>query len=96
LTLCLGALVLKPSLLTLRLSPYKELSYALNVPEAEVVSSRWNAYSRVDLVESPSIRSLPGLSYRYAGPPPRQRGLTIDGGDLSGVVVGLEELGFAV
>jgi hypothetical protein len=91
---CLAALALRPSYLTVRLSPYKDLSYALNVPGAEVLSRRWNAYSRVDLVDSPSIRSVPGLSYRYAGLPPRQRGLTVDGGDLSGVVVELEDLGF--
>ena len=58
----LGIVILQPSYLDLRLSPYKDLSYALNVPGAEVLSQRWNAFSRVDLVESPAIRSLPGLS----------------------------------
>jgi len=85
----------QPSWLTLRLSPYKDLSYALNVPGAQVVWRRWNAFSRVDLVESPAIRSLPGLSYRYPGLPPRQHGLTVDGGDLSGVIVDLDDLDFA-
>jgi hypothetical protein len=92
---CLAALILQPSYLTLHLSPYKDLSYALNVPEAKVLTRRWNAFSRVDLVESPAIRSLPGLSYRYPGLPPPQHGLTVDGGDLSGVVVDLDDLGFA-
>jgi hypothetical protein len=46
-------------------------------------------------VDSPSIRSLPGLSYRYPGLPPRQRGLTVDGSDLSGVVADLEDVDFA-
>jgi hypothetical protein len=90
----LALLVLHPSFLNVRLSPYKDLSYALNVPGAEVLSRQWNAYSRVDLVESPAIRSLPGLSYRYPGLPPRQRGLTVDGSDLSGVIVDQENLGF--
>lgn len=95
LILCLAVLYLRPSGLTLRLSPYKDLSYALNVPGAEVLSRRWNAFSRVDLVGSSAIRSLPGLSYRYPGLPPRQHGLTVDGGDLSGVVTDLDDLGFA-
>jgi hypothetical protein len=60
-----------------------------------VLTRRWNPFSRVDLVDSPAIRSLPGLSYRYPGLPPRQRGLTVDGGDLSGVVVDLGDLEFA-
>lgn len=93
---CLSVvLVVRPSFLNIRLSPYKDLSYALNVPGAEVVSRRWNAFSRVDLVASPAIRTLPGLSYRYPGLPPRQRGLTVDGGDLSGVIVDLNDSGFA-
>jgi hypothetical protein len=88
------ALALQPPYLAVQLSPYKDLSYALNVPGAEVLSRRWNAYSRVDLVESPAIRSLPGLSYRYSGLPPRQRGLTVDGSDLSGVVVNPGDMDF--
>jgi len=70
----------------LRLSPYKGLSYALQIPEARVVYSAWNGFSRVDLVESPAIRSLPGLSYRFLSSPPPQRGLFVDGDDLSPVL----------
>ncbi len=101
---CTGGLIQRPAFLTLRLSPYKDLSYALNAPGAEVVSQRWNAFSRVDVVQSTTIRSLPGLSYRYPGLPPRQHGLTVDGSDLSGVVTdpsgrasgqSLDGLGFA-
>jgi len=70
----------------LRLSPYKGLSYALQIPEARIVYSAWNGFSRVDLVESPAIRSLPGLSYRFLSNPPPQRGLFVDGDDLSPVL----------
>ena len=73
--------------LVLRLSPYKSLSYALQTPGAQVVSSRWNAFSRVDRVRSPSIRSLPGLSYRYLELPPTQDGLLVDGDELSPVLL---------
>ncbi len=70
----------------LRLSPYKGLSYALQYPGAEVIYRRWNAFSRVDVVRSPGIRSLPGLSYRFLQAPPPQDGLLLDGDDLSPIV----------
>ena len=88
------SLIVRPRPLSIHLSPYKELSYTLNVSGAKVISSRWNAFSRVDLVSSPSVRSLPGLSYRFAGELPPQHGLTIDGGDLTGVVTDLSKSGF--
>ncbi|MCD6285362.1 MAG: hypothetical protein J7M39_05555 [Anaerolineae bacterium] len=75
-----------PAGLEPRLSPYKGLSYALQIPEARIVTSAWNGFSRVDLVESPAIRSLPGLSYRFLSSPPPQRGLFVDGDELSPVL----------
>lgn len=41
--------------LDLRLSPYKDLSYALQYPGARVIFNRWNAYSRIDVVNSPRL-----------------------------------------
>lgn len=79
-------LVVRPAWLQLRLSPYKALNYALQYPGAEVVFRAWNSFSRVDLVESGGIRSLPGLSYRYQTAPPPQQGLFIDGDDPSPVL----------
>ncbi len=75
--------------LDLRISPYKSLSYALQSPGAEVISRRWNAFSRVDVVRSSGIHSVPGLSYRYLQPLPAMDGLLVDGDDLS-PVPGLE------
>lgn len=72
-----------PEVLDLRLSPYKSLSLVSTFPDTEVVSTRWSAASRVDHVRSSSIRSLPGLSYAYAGQVPAQEGITFDGDDLS-------------
>jgi hypothetical protein len=72
-----------PSFLEIRLSPYKSLSQVLRPPGAERVWTRWDAASRVDLVQSPSIRSFPGMSYAYLGELPRQDGLTFDGDALS-------------
>jgi len=75
--------VCQPSFLEVRLSPYKGLSQALLYPEAKVVFSRWNAFSRVDVVESGGIKSAPGLSLAYPGPLPPQLGLFTDGDNLS-------------
>lgn len=72
--------------LTLRLSPYKGLSYALQYPGAQVLYRRWNAFSRVDVVRSGGIHSLPGLSYQNTQPLPTQDGLFVDGDDLSVVL----------
>jgi len=82
----LGWLALgRPDFLDVRLSPYKGLSQALRYPGARVIFSDWNGFSRVDLLESPGIRQLPGLSYTYTGMPPSQLGLAVDGDDLSPV-----------
>ncbi|MBE9472078.1 MAG: hypothetical protein IMY75_08250 [Chloroflexi bacterium] len=72
-----------PSFLEIRLSPYKSLSYALLYPDAELIFRRWNGFSRVDVVSSTSIRSLPGRGFVCPGQPPSQLGLTVDGDDLS-------------
>jgi hypothetical protein len=79
----------------LRLSPYKSLSYTLQYPGARLISQRWNAISRVDVVRSPGIRSLPGLSYRYLEAPPGEDGLLVDGDELSPVLLPGYETGFA-
>ncbi len=80
----LGALAVRaPAALDVRLSPYKPLSYVLRYPGAHVAYQRWNAYSRLDVVESQGIHSAPGLSLRYTGLPPEQWALALDGGDLS-------------
>jgi hypothetical protein len=72
-----------PDRFELRLSPYKDLSAALRYPGAQIISTQWNAASRVDHVRSEGIRSLPGLSFTYRGDPPRQDALTFDGDDLA-------------
>jgi len=82
----IALLLARPAALDVRLSPYKSLSYALQFPGAQVVSQQWNGFSRVDVVESAGIRSLPGLSYRYMAAPPPQRGLLVDGDDLNPIL----------
>ena len=70
----------------LHISPYKSLSYALQFPGSQVTYSQWNAFSRLDMVESPGIHSVPGLSYRYLEPLPQLDGLLVDGDDLNPVI----------
>jgi hypothetical protein len=84
LILILAALYL-PAFLEIRLSPYKNLSYALLYPDAELIFRRWNGFSRVDVARSKSIHSLPGRGFLCSSQPPPQLGLTVDGDDLSPV-----------
>ena len=88
LTLCLAGMglllgLLRPSWLDAHLSPYKSLSQALRASDARLSFRRWNAYSRVDVVESAQIHSAPGLSLKYKGQLPPQYALTLDGDNLS-------------
>jgi hypothetical protein len=82
--LLVGALMV-PEPLAMNLSPYKGLASALRYPGAHVVETIWERGTRIDLIRSEGIRSLPGLSLTYTGPPPEQDGLTFDGDDLSPV-----------
>ena len=78
----------------LRLSPYKSLSYALQYPDSEIISQEWNSYSRIDIVSSSSLRSLPGISFQYFQPPPPENGLFIDGDHLNPIVIEGSNLDF--
>lgn len=72
-----------PPILEIRISPYKALSNSLRYPGARIAYRGWNAFSRVDVVESEGIRSAPGLSYVYAGGIPAQKGVFTDGDNPS-------------
>jgi spermidine synthase len=72
-----------PALADIRLTPYQSLSQALLYPGSRIAHQKWNAFSRVDVIESQGVRSAPGLSMAYPGGPPPQVGLTVDGQNLS-------------
>ena len=92
----LSVAVAVPEPLEMNISPYKDLSGALRFPDAEVVTTVWERGTRIDLIRSDGIRSLPGLSFTYRGLPPTQDGVTFDGDDLSPVPrVAPEEADFA-
>lgn len=72
-----------PTLFEVRLTPYKALAQAQLYPGSDIIFSRWNAFSRVDVIQSEGIRSAPGLSFAYTDPLPPQLGLTVDGDNLT-------------
>jgi hypothetical protein len=77
--------LLAPSWLSFRISPYKALPVALKFPQAKHILTKWNAVSRVDILESTAIRYAPGLSLLYDKTLPPQFGLSIDGEELSAI-----------
>ena len=91
-----GLIVLSPAWLEIQLSEYKSLSHRERFPDAQVVFRQWNAYSRVDVLESGGIHAAPGLSLGYFGSLPPQRGLFVDGDGLSGIIDYTEAEGEAV
>jgi len=63
-------------------SPYRRLSQIRLDPAAQVLATRQDSRSRLDIVTSPTIRSAPGLSLAYTDPLPPQVGLVIDADEL--------------
>jgi spermidine synthase len=84
---CASLFLLPPTVTEIRLTPYQALSQVLLYPDSRIVSQVWNAFSRVDVVESQAIRSAPGLSMAFPGRIPRQLGLVVDGQNLSPVTL---------
>lgn len=80
---CALLFLFPPAFADIRLTPYQSLSQALLYPGSRIAFQKWNAFSRVDVIESQGIRSAPGLSMAYPGSPPPQAGLTVDGQNLS-------------
>jgi len=74
-----GVMVAAPGALAIRPSPYKALSMFRQNPDATLAEPRYNAYSRLDIVRSPTIHSAPGLSMTYLGDLPPEIGLLLDG-----------------
>lgn len=77
------AFLLNQPFLQISISPYKSLNLALRYPDARILHTEWNSFSRVDVVDSPFVRHAPGLSYEYLDPLPPQLGITVDGGGMS-------------
>lgn len=80
-----GLFFVSPSWLEFRMSPFKSLPQSLQYPEAKNLLTKWNALSRIDIVESPAVRFAPGLSLLYTEGLPSQLGLSVDGGELTAI-----------
>ena len=74
-----------PSWLTFHISEFKAMPLSLRYPGANHLFTKWNAISRVDIIDSPAVRYAPGLSLLYMRNLPQQLGLLIDGGELSAI-----------
>ncbi len=74
----------------LRISEYKGLSFALRMPNAQIVAESQSPFSIITAVRSTMIRESPGqISFRYpwkeSGPLPEQIGLFFDADSISPV-----------
>jgi len=76
---------LETTLFQINISPYKALMVALRYPSAKLLSTKWNPFSRVDVVKSPAARFAPGLSLNYQDSLPPQLGITVDGNNLNAI-----------
>jgi hypothetical protein len=71
--------------LEINISKYKELSHALNVPNSRLIDTRYNSFSRVDVVESSFTRYAPGLSPVFNKTLPEQVGITVDASNMNSI-----------
>ncbi len=74
---------LAPHTIDTRMSPYKTLAQVLRQQGSDHVLTEWNAFSRVDVVDSDAFHQAPGLSVTYGESLPHQTVLTIDGDRLT-------------
>lgn len=87
-------LVWPPDFMQQRMSPYKTLPVLLQTLDTKHLLTAWDAAARVDVVDSPTIHVMPGLSLLSPVGPPEQLGLTLDGDNLmpiSGLLPDAEE-----
>ena len=82
-----GVLFYFPDVINVRMSPYKSLPTVLRYPDSVVLHTVENSYSKIDVVDSQSIKSAPGISLKYGDTPPSQLGITIDGDNLSAITM---------
>lgn len=70
----------------IHVSEYKDISYAMKYPDAEVVASQPSSSGYIQAVKSSVFRFAPGLSLsNYEVTTPNQAGLFIDGYSASGI-----------
>jgi hypothetical protein len=70
---------------SLQMLPYKGLMLTLNFPDARIIKRDLSPFGSLEVVKSTLIRKAPGLSLAFAGLPPRQLGLFLDGDSISSI-----------
>lgn len=81
----IGLFAAGPSWLAFHISDFKAMPVSLRYPGARQLFTKWNAISRVDIIDSPAVRYAPGLSLMYSQSLPNQLGLLVDGGELNAI-----------
>lgn len=69
--------------LKIHISENKSLVYYSSLPNAELLATRYSPLARLDIVQAPAIRYVPGLSIGYSGPIPKQILLISDADSIS-------------
>jgi hypothetical protein len=69
----------------INISQYKELKQALNIPNSKLIATKYNSFSRVDIVNSSFTRYAPGLSLSFRGNLPEQIGILVDGSNMNSI-----------
>ena len=71
--------------LNLRISENKSLVYYQNIPDAQILATRYSPLGRIDCIDAPAIRIFPGLSIAYIGTLPEQMAIISDADGVSAV-----------
>jgi len=72
-------------LFPIHMSPYKSLQVAQRYPDVELLDTKWNAFSRIDVIQSGYVRYAPGLSLQYQQALPGQIGIATDGEAITAI-----------
>jgi hypothetical protein len=83
---CATLALARPAWFEVQLSPYKTLPQTLQAPGATLVSQRWNAQARVDVVESPALHAAPGMSLSCHADEPVQQAVFVDADNPSPIL----------
>ena len=79
----IGYLLFNP--VSIRISPYKGLSSALNFPDAQILNERHSPHGVLHVVRSDLIRAVPGLSLNTRHPIQPQLGLFTDADAMTAI-----------
>ncbi|MFV1957583.1 MAG: hypothetical protein ACC669_09425, partial [bacterium] len=89
--LALTAFILAAALMSpigpVQFGQYKDISYALRLPDSEIVLEKWGISGKLQVVTAPSIRSASGLSTEFRDKLPRQAALYRDGDRIGTLIL---------